>query len=271
MTDSTSDLVGQTPWLEWCPKLGGWADDGKLWFGRGLKDLFLHTPADESTSGRVRLVAYSSPGPGRVEVSLGYGGGEWKYRWSASGSAGNIENHPPTLLLWKWYGREMQAVTVYVTLETGIADDDWTGQQADWTGWHDYEEVKDKPEPSDSETTKPQSPYVGVAMEDSTFDPETRAHQARVCWGEPKPSAPAHRKESTMFSLRLRKMLVVGLIVGVSFLANIVQIVGWLDKKGIVDGANYVRKEYLTGTALTIVVALLILIVNPKWRKSDKE
>jgi hypothetical protein len=38
----------------------------------------------------------------------------------------------------------------------------------------------------------------------------------------------------------------------------------WLKGKGIVDFATGIRKGFLTGTVITIIVALLILLVRPR-------
>ena len=35
-------------------------------------------------------------------------------------------------------------------------------------------------------------------------------------------------------------------------------------EKGVVDWARHIRAEYLTGTAVTIIVVLLILLVSPR-------
>ncbi len=66
-----------------------------------------------------------------------------------------------------------------------------------------------------------------------------------------------------MLSLGIRKLLVLGLVGGILLLGNIWLVVNWLDEKGAIDGARYVRKEYLSGTAVTIIVVLLILLVKP--------
>ena len=65
-------------------------------------------------------------------------------------------------------------------------------------------------------------------------------------------------------SLMIRKVIVLGLIGSILLLGNIVLVANWLSERGVVDWARYVRAEYLTGTAITIVVVLLILLVSPK-------
>jgi len=65
-------------------------------------------------------------------------------------------------------------------------------------------------------------------------------------------------------SLTIRKVIVFGLIGSILLLGNIVLVTNWLAEHGVVDWARYVRAEYLTGTAVTIIVVLLILLVSPK-------
>ncbi len=66
-----------------------------------------------------------------------------------------------------------------------------------------------------------------------------------------------------MFSLGIRKLVVISLVGGVFLLGNIWLVVNWLNEKGVIDGARYVRREFITGTAVTIIVVLLILLVKP--------
>jgi hypothetical protein len=72
------------------------------------------------------------------------------------------------------------------------------------------------------------------------------------------------RKDSAnMFSLGIRKLVVISLIGGIFLLGNIWLVVNWLEDIGAIGCAKYIRKEYLTGTAITIVIVLLILLVKP--------
>ena len=64
-------------------------------------------------------------------------------------------------------------------------------------------------------------------------------------------------------TLGIRKLIVLILVAAVFLLANVWLVVNWLDNMGVVDGARYVKNEFLTGTALTIIVVLLILLVKP--------
>jgi len=64
-------------------------------------------------------------------------------------------------------------------------------------------------------------------------------------------------------SLGTRKVVVLALV-GVLFLiANVWIVANWLEEKGVVGWAKHIRSEYLTGTAITIIIVLLILLVKP--------
>lgn len=65
-------------------------------------------------------------------------------------------------------------------------------------------------------------------------------------------------------SLTIRKVIVLGLIGAVLLLGNILFMANWLAERGVVDWARHLGSEYLTGTAVTIIVVLLILLVSPR-------
>jgi hypothetical protein len=65
-------------------------------------------------------------------------------------------------------------------------------------------------------------------------------------------------------SLTIRKIIVLGLIGMIFLMANILVVANWLAEKGLVEKANLLREEFLTGTAIAVIVALLVLLVNPK-------
>ncbi len=64
-------------------------------------------------------------------------------------------------------------------------------------------------------------------------------------------------------SLTSRKTIVISLIAGVFLAGNILVIAQWLADKGVPETANWIRHEFLTGTAIAVIIALLILIVGP--------
>ena len=64
-------------------------------------------------------------------------------------------------------------------------------------------------------------------------------------------------------SLTIRKILVIGLIGAIFLAGNVLLIANWLDEKGVPEKANWIRDNFLTGTAITVIIALLILLVTP--------
>ena len=67
-----------------------------------------------------------------------------------------------------------------------------------------------------------------------------------------------------MMILTVRKIGVLGLI-GIIFLtANILVLANWIAETGIAEKAGLVRREFLTGTAVAVILVLLILLVSPK-------
>jgi hypothetical protein len=67
-------------------------------------------------------------------------------------------------------------------------------------------------------------------------------------------------------SLTIRKIIVLGLVGAIFLVSNVLLVAHWLSEKGVVDSAKNIRTEYLTGTAITIIVVLLILLVSPRGR-----
>ena len=63
-------------------------------------------------------------------------------------------------------------------------------------------------------------------------------------------------------TLGIRKLVVAGLVGTVFLTANFLLAANWLHEKGLINWAKGIRKEYLTGTAITIIVALLVLLVG---------
>jgi len=65
-------------------------------------------------------------------------------------------------------------------------------------------------------------------------------------------------------TLGIRKIVVLSLIGIIFLVGNILLIVNWLAEEGINEKANWLCEEFLTGTAITVIVALLIPLFNPK-------
>ena len=65
-------------------------------------------------------------------------------------------------------------------------------------------------------------------------------------------------------TLTSRKIIII-LLIGVIFLlGNILVVANWIANTGIAEKANWLRNEFLTGTAVTIILTLLILLVPHK-------
>ena len=65
-------------------------------------------------------------------------------------------------------------------------------------------------------------------------------------------------------TLGIRKLIVLVLAAALFLVANLIFVTNWLAEKGVIDWAKYVHREYLTGTAITIIVVLLILLVSSR-------
>ncbi len=67
-----------------------------------------------------------------------------------------------------------------------------------------------------------------------------------------------------MMTLTIRKIIVLGLIGIVFLVGNILVVANWISDSGIAEKAGWVRREFLTGTAVAVILVLLILLVSPK-------
>jgi hypothetical protein len=64
-----------------------------------------------------------------------------------------------------------------------------------------------------------------------------------------------------MLTLGIRKLIVLGIVALVFVTGNALVLVHWQNEVGVIDWADWSRTEFLTGTAITIIVVLLILLV----------
>jgi len=64
-------------------------------------------------------------------------------------------------------------------------------------------------------------------------------------------------------SLTARKLLVSAVMLVVIVLANARVIAEWLEHLGLVTWAAAAREEYLTGTAIAVIVTMLVLLAGP--------
>lgn len=71
-----------------------------------------------------------------------------------------------------------------------------------------------------------------------------------------------------MLTLGFRKLIVIGLIGLVLLTGNILLVAHWLQELGVVSWAGEFKQEYLSGTALTVITVLLILLASPRSQTS---
>lgn len=63
-------------------------------------------------------------------------------------------------------------------------------------------------------------------------------------------------------TLGIRKLIVLVAVGLVFAVGNLWILVSWLQDHGVIDWARYLRAEYLTGTAITIILVLLVLLAR---------
>ena len=63
-------------------------------------------------------------------------------------------------------------------------------------------------------------------------------------------------------SLGTRKAVVIAAVAAIFLVANVWIVANWMEERGVIDWAKHIRAEYVTGTAITIIVVLLILLVR---------
>lgn len=65
-------------------------------------------------------------------------------------------------------------------------------------------------------------------------------------------------------TLGIRKLLVIAIVGGIFLTANIMIVTAWLQEHGVIETAQDIHEEFLTGTAITVIIALLVMLVGPK-------
>lgn len=61
-------------------------------------------------------------------------------------------------------------------------------------------------------------------------------------------------------SLRAKKIVVVAVIAAVVLLANAWLVAEWLDRLGVIAFAQHLHAEYVTGTAIMVILAVVFLL-----------
>ena len=70
-------------------------------------------------------------------------------------------------------------------------------------------------------------------------------------------------------SLATRKLIIGSSIVAILLLGNFLVLGEWLDGVGVIGWAQWLRTKYITGAAIAVIVALLILLPETSryvWR-----
>ena len=69
-----------------------------------------------------------------------------------------------------------------------------------------------------------------------------------------------HGKAGSIMTTTKRRLIVVVPIAAVLLLANFLVLAKWLEGTGLIQWAQSIHTEYITGTAITVVAAMLILL-----------
>ena len=60
-------------------------------------------------------------------------------------------------------------------------------------------------------------------------------------------------------TLGIRKLIVLLVVAAVFLIGNLWVVVDWLQEHGVIDFAQYLRHEYVTGTAVAIILVLFLV------------
>ena len=63
-----------------------------------------------------------------------------------------------------------------------------------------------------------------------------------------------------MMTIKMQRLFVVVPVASLLLLANFLAVGQWLDRTGVIRWARSINTEYITGTAITVIAALLILL-----------
>lgn len=61
-------------------------------------------------------------------------------------------------------------------------------------------------------------------------------------------------------SLRSKKIILLVILLVVVLSANAREVVDWLDHLGVIAWAQHVRSEYVTGTSIAVILAMVFLL-----------
>ncbi len=67
-------------------------------------------------------------------------------------------------------------------------------------------------------------------------------------------------------TITMRRLIIVVPIASILLLANFLSLGEWLDSAGVIGWARSINAEYITGTAIAVIAALLILLPSAPER-----
>ena len=76
-----------------------------------------------------------------------------------------------------------------------------------------------------------------------------------------------HGKAGLIMTIKMRRLIVVVPVALILLLANFLALGEWLDRTGVIGRARSITAEYVTGTAITVIAAFLILIPSTTNRE----
>ncbi len=90
-----------------------------------------------------------------------------------------------------------------------------------------------------------------------------RSENTLARWSVPRydgPSVSMHGKADSIMTIKMRRLVVVVPVASIMLLANFLALGEWLSRAGVIGWAQSIHTEYITGTAIAVIAALLILL-----------
>lgn len=69
-----------------------------------------------------------------------------------------------------------------------------------------------------------------------------------------------HRKAGLTMTIKMRRLIVVVPVASVLLLANFLALGEWLESVGVVGWARSINAEYITGTTIAVIAAMVVLV-----------
>ena len=95
------------------------------------------------------------------------------------------------------------------------------------------------------------SPQLAIALSEKTLARWSTSRYDESC-------AWMHGKAGVIMTIKMRRLIVVVPVASVLLLANFLALGEWLESVGVVGWARSINAEYITGTTIAVIAALLI-------------